>query len=214
MRAAKIFDKEWAVDPKLKAEFDVTRDELIHVIRQVVSARADSVDDDPLSAEGLFAYIHGTRNIRGLFKRKGWVTHREENVEAVRNPKTGKRIVYQSVDCASSNQRSPRSVTVKGPGSRRMIDLAQGGLFPDDEIREATPAWLSRFRPEIWYFCVAVNGDEVCAELSLPVSLEDGNFSGFFERIFILTGGDWAGLSVIEDSDADVVEFEPQVTRK
>lgn len=214
MRPARIFEAEWEVEPKLKAEFDCTRDELIHIVRQVVMARADSVDDDPLSTSGQFAYIFGTRNLRGLFKRKGWVTHREENVEAVRNPKTGKRIVYQSVDIAASKQRSPRSISAKGAGSRRIIDSAQGGLFPDDAVREAIPDFLSRFRPEIWYLCVSVNGDDVCAEMSLPISLEDGNFSGFFERILIVSGGQWAGLRVTDDPAAELIEFQPQISRK
>ncbi len=214
MLPARVYEKDWEVDAKLKAEFGCSREELIHVVHRVVAARADSVDDDPLSASGQFAYIFGTRNVRGLFKRKGWVTHREENVEAVRNPQTGKLIVYQSVDVAASKDRSPRAVTGKGSGSRRIIDAAQGALFPDDAVREAIPDFLARFRPEIWYFCVSVDGDEVCAELSLPVSLEDGNFSGFFERIFIVSGGEWAGLRITDAPATDVIELQPKISRK
>ena len=66
----------------------------------------------------------------------------------------------------------------------------------------------------VWYYCVSVNGDDVRAELSLPIGIDGGNFKGFVERIFILRGGDWGDIRVKDDVNTNAVEFEPVVTRK
>src|SRR3546814_12876712 len=61
MLTARIYKDDWSVDARLAETFGVTRDELVQVVREVVGARADAVENDPVSAAGQFAYIHGTR---------------------------------------------------------------------------------------------------------------------------------------------------------
>src|SRR5229473_2868268 len=101
MLVARIYAEEWEVDARLKP-FGVTRRELVEVARGVVGARADAVENDPVTAAGLFAYIFGTRFLRSLFRTKGWLIHRKENIEAVRHPDRDLRVIYQSVDLAAS----------------------------------------------------------------------------------------------------------------
>src|ERR1700716_1220832 len=96
-----IFAEDWEIDSRL-VPFGVTRPELVEVARAVAGARADAVDNDPVTAEGQFAYISGTRNTRALCRRKGWLLHREENIESVKHPKRDWKIIYQSVDVAAS----------------------------------------------------------------------------------------------------------------
>jgi hypothetical protein len=213
MLALKIYSEDWEVDARLRP-FGVKRAELIEIVRAVVGARSDAVDDDPLSAEGLFAYIFGTRHLRGLFKAKGWLLHREENIESVRHPDSGVKIIYQNVDLAASPHRGPRAISGKGSAANRMIDEAQGRLFFDDELREVIPAELTEINATVWFLCVSVNGDDVRAELSLPASVEDRNFKHFIERIFVVRGGEWAGFDISENPAEDAAEFEPKVTRK
>ena len=205
-----IYKEDWEIDSRL-VPFDVTRPELVEVARVVAGARADAVDNDPLSAEGQFAYIFGTRATRALWRRKGWLLHRAENIESVRHPKLDWLVTYQSVDLAAS-PHEPRAISGKGAGADRFIDAAQGDLFASEELTRT-----SRFKPEnsgAWFYCVSVNGDDVRAELSRPTGVGGGNFDGFVERIFIIRDGERPKLSVMPLPEGGPTEFEPVVTRK
>ena len=62
---------------------------------------------------------------------------------------------------------------------------------------------------------VYINGDDVRAELSFPKRIEDGQFKGFNERIYIIKPGEW--LSMIrktDDNTPPAQDFEINVTRK
>jgi hypothetical protein len=206
-----IYKEDWEIDNRL-VPFAVTRPELVEVARAVAGARADAVDNDPLSAEGQFAYIFGTRSTRALWRKKGWLLHRAENIESVRHPKLDWLVTYQSVDLAASLVNWPRAISGKGAGADRFIDAAQGDLFASEESKK-----ISRFKPEnlgAWFYCVSVNGDDVRAELSRAIGVGGGNFEGFIERIFIIRDGEWPKLSVMPLPEGGPTEFEPVVTRK
>lgn len=206
-----IYKEDWEIDARLPP-FEVTRLELIEIARAVAGARADTVDNDPLSAEGQFAYIFGTRSTRALWRRKGWLLHRAENIESVRHPKLDWTVTYQSVDLAASLLHSPRAISGKGAGADRFIDAAQGELFAGDEAQK-----ISSFKAEnagAWFYCVSVDGDDVRAELSRPIRIGGGNFEGFVERIFIIQGGERPKFSVLPLPEGGATEFEPVVTRK
>ncbi len=212
MLTSRVYSEVWDVDARL-SKFGVTRDELIEVVRGVVAARADAVADDPVTAEGLFAYIYGTRFLRGVFRPKGWLRVREDGIEAVRNPERDLKVVYQSVDLAASASQ-PRAVSGKGAGADRLIDLGQGSLFSEEEMAATNPVVVGEINAGAWFFCVSVIGDDVRAELSLPSGVKNGNFDSFIERIFIVRAGEWSDLAPSVDVADDAVEFEPLVTRK
>jgi hypothetical protein len=206
-----IYKEDWEIEPRL-LPFKATRAELVEVARAVAGARADIVDNDPLTAEGQFAYIFGTRLTRALWRRKGWLLHRAENIESVRHPKLDWLVTYQSVDLAASLLHEPRAISGKGAGADRFIDAAQGDLFESEESMRR-----SVFKPEnlgAWFYCVSVDGDDVRAELSRPIGVGNGNFDGFIERIFIIREGEWPKLSVMPLPQGGATEFEPIVTRK
>lgn len=207
----RIFAEEWEINDRLQP-FGVTREELLAVVRAVVAARADATADDPASAEGLFAYIFGTRHLRGLLRSKGWNRHREENIEAVKHPTLPMSVVYQSVDIAASKWHAPRAVSGKGSGADRIVDSAQGTLGLEETETAATEREV--VNAGVWFFCVSVNGDDVRAELSLPTKISQGNFDSFIERIFIVGEGEWSGIEISRSAPSDAVEFEPDVKRK
>jgi hypothetical protein len=115
MFAPRIYREEREVNARL-LPFGVTRAELLEAVRGVVSARADAVENDPLGAAGQFAYIFGTRYIRTLFRSKGYLLYREENIESVRHPERSLTIVYQSVDIAGSEHPEPRAYRERARG--------------------------------------------------------------------------------------------------
>lgn len=213
MLTSRIYKEEWSVDARLSETFGVTRQELIAVVKEVVGARNDRVENDPISAAGLFAYIHGTRNIRGLLRTKGWHNARKDNIELVRHPDRPLMVAYQSVDLAASETHLPQAISGKGKGAERVIDEAQMSLFslPGFELNAQIEAPINT---GLWHFCVSVVGDDVRAELSLSKGISGGNFAGFIERIFIVNKGDWDSIRVKDGENDDAVDFEPVVVRK
>ncbi|MEQ8296955.1 MAG: hypothetical protein RIB55_10770 [Nitratireductor sp.] len=214
MLAERIHDQDWEVTERLRTVFDCSKDECINIVREVVGARADAVEDDPVTAGGQFAYIHGTRNVRGLFRSKGWVSYRRDNIEGVRHVSRDLKVIYQNVDLAAAT-RWPQPVSSKGAGSERLIDASCASLFSEEELRSLSGTHRGGHEAGIWYFCVSVDGEDVRAELSLPSGVANGRFSGFIERIFILRSGDWSRYAIEDDfSGGGAAEFEPVVSRK
>jgi hypothetical protein len=214
MLAARIYAQTWEVDARL-VPFNITRAELIEVVRAVVAARADAVENDPATAEGLFAYIFGTRNVRSLFRTKGWLLRRQNNVETVKHPERDQWIVYQSVDLAAALMHDPQPISGKGSATDRFVAAGQGSLFTAEQLAAGAAVSLGPVDTGMWFFCVSVNEDDVRAELSLPAAIEDGNFKDFIERIFIVRDGEWPELAARhDDEEGGANEFEPVISRK
>jgi hypothetical protein len=211
--ATRCYLEPWDVDARL-IPFRVTRQELFLIVGGVVAARADSVDNDPATAEGQFAYIYGTRFLRSLFRTKGYFLYRQDNIEGVEHPERNLKIIYQNVDLATSWLHDPRPLSAKGSGSDRIVDSAQGSLFRPEDLASAETIKFDQIDTGVWYFCVSINGDDVRAELSLPSAIENGAFGKFIERIFIVGGGEWGNLMLKPKPTAGPAEFEPVITRK
>jgi hypothetical protein len=213
MLTTRLYREPREIDARL-VPFGVTRPELLKIVAGVVAARADRVENDPATAEGQFAYIFGTRFLRSLFRMKGYLLYRQDNIEGVEHAERDLKIIYQNVDLAASWLHNPRALSAKGSGSDRVIDSAQGSLFTPEELASAQAVKFDPIDTGVWYFCVSVDGDDVRAELSLPTRIENGNFADFIERIFIVGGGEWGDLMAKNKPDAGPAEFEPVVTRK
>jgi len=198
-------------------EFGVERDQLLDVVAAVVAERANAVPNDPVTAEGQFAYIYGTRHTRFVFQKAGYVNGRENGVEFVEHPDTGVKVLYQSVDGACDVTRSPKAISGKGDGSAAIVNRAQSlPLFPEGELAEVLPPSVEEKNSSVWYFCVSVVQGKVAAELSRPARIDGPNFVHFIERIFILKPEEWGDFEVQRNDtdDFDTVDVEPVVSRK
>ena len=217
MPVACMYTEEPEVRMRLHHLFGTTPEELIRVLKLVAAARADHTDDDPVGTQGLLSYIHGTRNVRGLFRPKGWLQYHRKNVQGVIHPSGDFVIVYQNVDLAASKIHVPRAISGKGPGTDRAIDAAQGRLFPDEmeeELKRRNGVHPLSNGNGVWFLCTSFREESVAAELSLPAPLAGDNFGYFIERIFIMRDADWPVVSLRSDIDFDAVELRPTVTRK
>lgn len=212
MIQAKLYVEDWEVNDRLKP-FGVERDDLLKIVDEVVAARADAVEDDPVFAPGMFAYIYGLRTLRQVFRRAGWHSYRQDNIEGVRDPQSGRRIIYQNVDVACSLSVGPRAISSKGPGSKGVVDAAQGGLFDWTELERIGPQELEKANIGVWYFGVSVEDDKASAELFLPAVVEGNNFQGYIERIFLITKMDKASPEIMHNDDADD-DYGPVILRK
>lgn len=208
-----VFKEDYEIIPRLNL-FSVTKDELLRVVELAVGGRADAVPNDPKSAGGQFSYIYGTRGLREVFLPKGWNKDSEKNIESVINPTSGIKLIFQNVDLACDEHRFPKAVSGKGIASEEIIDVSMAFLF--DYLENERQAKLNR---TVWFLCVSVNGEDVRAELSLPLGIirsgaPRGQFSGFAERIFILKSGEWKP-TIIEPSESDVLQdYSVSISRK
>ena len=214
MPEPRIIRESWAVESRLREVFDAKKSDFLPIIREVVGAKADYVaENDPINAQGQFMYIHGVRNTRAFFRSKGFFAVRDRNVELVRHPERKLLVGYQTVDLAAVEDHHPQAISGKGSGSRHVMDSAQMSLFSIEGfggVDQSPPPT----RVGLWYICVSANGDDVRAEISLFKTIEDGNFAGYYERIFLLEEGGWSDILERNDEPEDAVEFEPVVRRK
>jgi hypothetical protein len=191
------------------ASFGVTRDELLAVVAAAVGARRSASALAPASAGGLMAWIRGTEELRAVFLPKdGWEMTRTDNIEAVYHAGTGIKIIYQSADRAGDPIADPVAVSKKGLGSARAVENGQGDLFPEyaaEALRELNAA--------SWYLFVHADGDDVRAELSFPMAIEDDQFHGFNERILLIQKGEWDIMDLAPD-ESPAPELEILVRRK
>lgn len=211
--AIRIIRDEWAVRARLRDLFGVTLEDVHPIVREVVGARADAVENDPINTPGSFAYIHGTRNLRSLLRSKGWLLYRKDNMELVRHPDRMLMAGYQNVDLAASEDHTPQAISSKGKAAQRAIEEAQGS-FMDKLDQPQTGQTPPPILAGLWHFCVSVSGNDVRAEISLSTKLIGGNFEGFVERIFLLQKGEWDRINLQPELDNDAIDFEPIVRRK
>ena len=213
MAADRIVAQDYEVASRLD-QLGLSAPELISVVHQAVAAKANFVLNHPLNAAGQLAYIYGTGAIRDALRPKGWHIDRTGNVEATYDPKTGIKIVFQNADSACDDSRDPKAISDKGPATSKAVDLGQRNLFPEFDAEDR--AKHQRENAALWYLFVYINGDDVRAELSFPKRIEDGQFRGFNERIYIIKPGEWAIMmpKVADDDEGPAQDFEINVTRK
>lgn len=202
-----IIESALEADCRLE-ELGLSLDELKTVAFKAIAAKNQSVAIDPVNASGLLSYIYGTRATRELLLPKGdWKINREENIESTYNSKLNIKIIFQNVDSACGIV-PPKANSGKGNGSKRLIDASRTHqIFPEDE-----KLFELQRNTSVWYLCVSSEGDQIRAELSMPISIENDQFSEFSERIFIITN---ENLDPIEyNADDSSTEFEIEISRK
>ncbi|HET7084421.1 MAG TPA: hypothetical protein VFI23_06600 [Rhizomicrobium sp.] len=176
--------------PRLAQVFSSTKEELASIALAAVGAKNDSVPDDPINAPGQLGYIYGTRAVRVVFRAKGWLIDRRDNIESTVQPDTRVRIIYQNTDTAGRLFPSPKAISDKGVAAERLIDLAEPFLFPDmEEERKAKIAEAKKKENEtVWFLCVASDESGIWAEISRPRYIKNNQFGEFIERIFLIEG--------------------------
>lgn len=212
MAADRIVAQDYEVGSRLD-ELGLSASELIGVVHQAVAAKAGYVLNQPLNAAGQLSYIYGTGALRDALRAKGWLIDRTGNLEATYDPETGIKIVFQNADSACVDERDPKAISDKGPAASKAVDLGQHSLFPEFEAEEQ--AKCKQENAALWYLFVHINGDDVRAELSFPKRIEEGQFKGFNERIYIIKPGEWASMMPkTDDSEPPAQDFDISVTRK
>jgi hypothetical protein len=212
MAGDRIVAQDYEVASRLD-QLGLTASELIGVVHQAVAAKAAFVLNYPLNAAGLLSYIYGTAALRDALRAKGWEIDRTGNIEATIDPESMMKIVFQNADSASDDDRDPKAISDKGPAASKAVNQGQQSLFPEYDIEDEEKR--KKENAALWYLFVHINGDDVRAELSFPKRIEDGQFKGFNERIYIIKPGEWASIiPKVDDTEPPAQDFEVNVTRK
>ena len=203
-----VLAEDHEVVPRL-AQLGLRRDMLLDVVRAAVGGRRSSTPFHPISAGGLMSWIEGTAHMRRVFVPQGWEICRRDNIESVFHPEYGIKVVFQNAERAGDPLFDPVAVSRKGAGSARAIELGQYELWP--EVREKEVAEVTA---PTWILFVFAEGDDVRAELSCPMAINEDQFDGFHERILLLEKGGRESTEPFIDEDEPPAEYDVMVSRK
>ncbi|MEN3977198.1 hypothetical protein [Emcibacter sp. SYSU 3D8] len=203
-----VLAQEIEILPRL-AHLGLSKAALLDVVRAAVGSRRNTTPFHPLSAGGQLSWIEGTAHLRRVFVPQGWEICRRDNIESIFNEAVGIKVIFQNADRAGDPLRDPIATSKKGAGSARAVELGQYDLFPEDKAREDVEITAAP-----WVLFVYADGDDVRAELSCPIAINDERYDGFHERILLVQKGEWDGPNPLADDGEPPVDYEVTISRK
>jgi hypothetical protein len=216
--AAIVHGEDWDIRSRL-SELDLTREQLIDIVKACVAAQGGCTDNDPPNSRGYESWRWGVRRSREILRPEGWEKDDTGGFATIVNHKRKIRLaVMNSDDGAGTIDRIAQNRSRKGPNSERAATANQQLLIPGSEnwpiIAHADNG--QNFEGyTTWHLCIYISGDIVRAELSILNDFESGYFKDCFEKILILGSGDWDGLDFKGDSGDDSgPELDIEVLRK
>ncbi len=141
------------------------------ITERVLTAYTQTTKHDALIAKGMYAYLAAVRAIRDILKPHGWETHREGNLEMIKNDDSGITIMVSSSDHNTGYEKGPEPETKnsKGEQTQRVV-LQNGLLFPEfekellEKNKDLNPVW-------IYLYHIDEMKSEVRTELALPFNM-------------------------------------------
>lgn len=203
----RVLADDYDVIPRLE-QLGMRRDRLIEVVQAAVGARRSSTKFHPLSAAGLQSWIEGTGHLRRIFTQHGWRICRRDNIESIYHPTLGLKVIFQNAERAGDPIFDPIAASKKGAGSARAVELGQYELWPELKAIET-----EEINATTWVLFVYAHGDDVRAELSCPIAINDAQFDGFHERIILIAKGEWSTPDPLLD-DEPLIEYSVEISRK
>lgn len=204
--------------PVLAEEFEIVsrleqlalrRDLLLDIVRAAVGGRRRATAFHPKSAGGLQSWIEGTGHLRRTFVPRGWEICSRDNIESIFHAEAGIKVVFQNAERAGDPIQEPIAASKKGAGSARAVELGQLELWPELKEKE-----VAEITARTWVLFVYADGDDVRAELSCPIAINEEQYDGFHERILLVTKGGWDAAQPVADDGEPPVEYEVTVSRK
>ncbi len=208
MNVPNIISSQSEIQTRLNA-FGLTKSELQQIAIKAITAKNGATTDHPPHAGGYFAYAEGTRALRETTLCKpGWEKDNTEGIASVINKELNIKIIYQNVDLSCS-AIPPKAISGKGNASKRIVDNGTMDCWEDLKNQ-----FLVKEQYEVWYLCVSSNEDEIRCELSRPFSIEQKQFEGFIERVYIFTEDDFELITDEFDFDDNENDFNISITKK
>jgi hypothetical protein len=219
----KILKDQIEVGNRLET-LNFTREELLEVADAMIGAKAECTDNDPPGARGWLSYRWGTRRLREVkLTQEDWEKDDTDQIASILNKKLSIRVAVSNTDDGTGiddPDRYPQNRSKKGGATDRAVHVNQLSFMEALDASVKVVALRAEDRPSgpviTWYLCVYSEGDVFRAELSCPVGIDGGFFTGFVERIFLIGADDDSGepLRRRTDDGPDHSEFDIPVTRK
>jgi|GEM_PF-2647246 len=213
MHSPSILTSEIEVNNRL-SDFGFIKQDLIDVAIAAVSARFESVEMlDPAGTKGTFSYIYGTRALRRMLlsKQTDWELNSEGQIAGAASKNHGVKFVFQNTDSACCIDKTPKAISGKGPAASKQVTEGHTmDMFPDSFGDLPSTQSGSQI---LWFLCVALHNDEPVMELYCPQAIENKQFYGVVERIFILHPGELEPLREKGEPD-EMADFDVEVTKK
>lgn len=206
-----VLAKETDVVSRLE-QLGLTRVILLEVIRASVGARRNATPFHPITTAGFNAWSEGTAHLRRILVSQGWRMGDKDNIASVYNAETETKIIFQNAERAGDVLNDPIANSKKGAGAARAVERAQYDLFPETKTKEIKHA-MEEARTQLWCLFVMAEGDDVRAELSRPVAINEEEYDEFHERIVLVQYGKWQGLDLSDDGEPPL-EFDIPISRK
>lgn len=147
---------------------------------------------EPPTAEGTIRYFKTVRFVREELVPRGWGINDYKNFCRTVDPNHGFSIVTSSGDEVTGVQipgRVPRTKYPKGELTALAVrqNAEQGTLDLGEDFAEPStePAVEPAELENVWFLLQRVTPEYIYAELSLPVSIEDGTITDWEERILL-----------------------------
>lgn len=202
-----VLAEENEVAPRLE-QLGLSKAILLEVIRAAVGARRNATPFHPITTAGFNAWSEGTAHLRRILVSQGWRMGDKDNIASVYNAETDTKIIFQNAERAGDLLNDPIANSRKGAGAARAVERAQYDLFPETQIKEIEEA-----RTKLWCLFVMAEGDDVRAELSRPIAINEEQYDEFHERIVLVQHGEWQGLDLSDDNELPL-DFDVTVSRK
>lgn len=210
--------------PNRLEELGLKLEEALEVVGAMISAKAECTDNDPPGSRGWSSWRWGIRRLREVkLSQPGWEKDDTDQIASVINKKLGIRIAVSNTDDGTgidADGRFPQNRSRKGGATDRAVHVNQLSFMDVLEAsRKVVPLRGEPPAPSAiitWYVCTYSEGEQFRAELSCPDGMEDGFFTGFIERIFLVDSDDSSGDTIRRrrDGGPDDSEFDIPVTRK
>ena len=214
-----VHSKSFEVDGRL-ADFGLNLDQVIEIVKACAAAQGGCTDNDPPGARGFESWRWGVRRAREILRPLGWDKDDTGGFSTIVNHDRKFRLAIMNADDGVGTvDRVPQNRSRKGAISEQVSTANRQLAFPGVSewpipVNQGDQTDVSGYAT--WHLCVYKNDVTVRAELSLLSGFENGFYTEFIEKIFILSDGDWDPLSigVSPGGDEPGQEFDVRVVRK
>lgn len=167
------------------AALDLTVEPLLRAVQAGYLARISRTANDAPIAGGFYQWNETLRILREGLAPAGWARSDDSGFSTAEHPDRTFRIAVSSGDLGTGRTDAmPRTRRSKGPRTAAAVSVnaAQLDLFPDTLTRPLVEGG----KVLTWVLLFCCDGDQLRAELSLPVYLDDGgHIDDWRERVLL-----------------------------
>jgi hypothetical protein len=186
MQIAQLYTDVFEVEQRLKA-LGLRTDTLLDAVRAGLDGRLGCTELDPPMYPGQTMWAHTLRRLRQRTALHNWKPNNDGNYSVALSPDELIAIAVSTGDANTGRPNAtPGTMSRKGPRTAEVVAANQ--LLLDLRIPGEATSFDSgvQLQRETWLLLIHMDDDEVRAELSLPLTIDEYDFvTGWRERIIL-----------------------------